>query len=142
MSNVATENQLPSAPPPVETPEQRKARLLAKVRILRQNQINGTAVQGDPKKQYMWVNTREERQTFFQSMGWALTKDKNVKTQWAQADGTHKRADLILYEIDRDLYEAFEADKELRSVEALESAEKSFETSAARNGAPTFRPRA
>lgn len=140
MSNVVT-SQPPKEVPVVESPTEKKRRLLAKVRMLRDAQLTAGAVNGKPHKVYCWVNIREERQLFFQSLGWELCKDPEVKTSWRQPDGTHKRADVILYHIDRDLYEAFEADKELRGMEALEGAEKSFETNAARNGAPTFRPR-
>lgn len=141
-SNVsASQPPKAAAPPLVESPEERKRKLLAKVRIRREAMQTSGKVEGDPNKVYCWVNIRDERQTFFQAMGWTLVKDPNVRTNWRQADGTHKRADLILYEIPREEYEAISAERELRSIEALEGAEKSFETSAAHNGAPTFRPR-
>lgn len=138
-------NATPPPPPPDEEPkESRKVRLLSKIKILHDNVNTGTAVEGEPDKQYCWVNTREERQTFFQAMGWTLVKDptgEKVKTRYRQPDGTHRRADLILYEMDKEMYEAHDAYKQLKRIEALEGVELSFQTSAARNGAPTFKPR-
>lgn len=130
-------------PPKVEmSKEERKRFLLSKVRVRRENLLAGSRVEGRADKEYCWVNQREERQLFFQAMGWELVKDKEVKSSYMRPDGTHVRADLILYQIDKDMYEAIQADRELRSIEALEGVEEGFQTSANRQGAPTFRPRA
>lgn len=142
-----TSPKLPPREPEVElSPREKKARLLAKVKVYRESLIldRGAIKQRDPNKQYCWVNQREERRMFFEGMGWEqcteLTAPK-VITQYKRPDGTHQRADLVLYQIDLDLYEAICADRELRSIEAIEGASMSFQTTAERLGAPTFKPR-
>lgn len=137
--------QLATPPlPKLETSKAERAKdLLAKVRTYRENIVanRGAVVEGSPDKIYCWVNQREERQLFFQSMGWGLVNDPNVKTAHRQADNTHKRADLLLYEIDRDLYDVMEADKQLRAIEAIDGAESAFDSFVERNGAPKYKPR-
>lgn len=132
-----------SAPPAGETKEQRLKRLISKARTYRDSSLrNRGAVDGRPDKVYCWVNKREERQLFYESMGWELVKnDPLVKSQHKKEDGTHQRADLILYQIDRDLFEGMEADRQLAAIESMQSAETSFESAAERAGAPTYKPR-
>lgn len=125
----------------------RKRALLAKVRTIREFSLgNRSAVlEGDPSKAYCWVNTREERQVFYKGMGWELvTADTgpNVKTHYRQPDGTHRRADVVLYHIDKELYEAICTEAELRGLEAIEGAKQTFAVEAERQtGAPVFQPR-
>jgi hypothetical protein len=129
-------------PPAPETPEQRRLRLLSKVQQLRDNQMRAGEVIGDPNKVYRWVNHRDERQLFFQVLGYELCKDTKLKCPVKQqADGTWHRGDLILYQIDKELQEELDAVRELKSIEALEGSEMSFQQAAARENVPTFRPK-
>jgi len=119
----------------------RKKALLEKVRTLREGALfNKGAVEGDPNKQYCWVNTKEDRRVSYEAAGWVITKDPNVKTRWRQEDGTHKRADLILYEMDKELYEATVAYNSLRGIEAVEGSEDMFLAALDRDKVPVYRP--
>lgn len=139
MSNtVSTGPGLPSGsskpPVPLEKPPhitelERKKTLLAKVKTLRDNAtfMQGAIIEGNPGKEYCWVNTREDRRVSYEAMGWVLCKDPLVKTRWQQADGTHKRADLILYEIDKEMAEAIQAYNTIKGMNPVEDSENLFE---------------
>jgi hypothetical protein len=96
--------------------------LLSKVRILREKiSTRGADITGqNPNKSYMWVNVKEDRQVFFQAWGWVLTTDEAVKSPYKKEDGSHRRADVVLYEIDREIAEAIQADNQLRGLEGIE----------------------
>lgn len=100
--------------------------LLAKVKVLRANQMGAGQLTGqNPNKVYMWVNTREDRQAFFSAWGYELCVDPKVNSAFKKEDLTHRRADVILYEIDRQMYEAIEYDKQLRGLEGIEGHKQS-----------------
>lgn len=144
--NVAVEGLQPH-----EIELQRKRALLAKVRTMREGWITnkGKIDSKDPKKEYVWVNMHEERRSWYEGMEYIVVKSKvettadgKIKvlagpvTQWVRADGTHRRGDLILYEIDRELKEALEIDGDLRAVEQMESAKEGFKAFAERENVP------
>jgi hypothetical protein len=132
----------PSAVPPHILEQQRKLELLKRARVIkervasRRQELEGL----DPSKQYMWVNVREDRQMFFQALGYSVVSNPDVKSPYKQADQTHRRADVILYEIDRDLYEALYAADVMRGIENIEAASESFQLSLMRDGVKTFKP--
>jgi hypothetical protein len=86
----------------------------------------GEVKDGNPNKVYIWVNQKEDRRTFFEGLGYQLCTDPNVKTRWRKEDGTHRRGDLILYEIDRELHEIMQLDSQIRAVEQMASSKDSF----------------
>ena len=59
-------------------------------------------------------------------------------TQWEQADGTHVRGDLILYQIDKDLYEAMHEQEVGAGLDDIEAHKDVFEGAARARGAPAF----
>lgn len=120
----------------------RKQELLKKVHIIRERlaQNRGMVDGMNPNKAYVWVNISDNRQIEYQSTGYELCKDPNIKSKWKQSDNTHKRGDAILYEIDKDLHEALDLDAQLRAVEAVEGAREGFKAVAAQFGVPTYTP--
>lgn len=133
------------SPQPLSASE-RKAQLLSKVRVYRETQMlsRGRIGGQNPAMVYCWVNQREERRMFFEAMGWELVTndtDPKVTSQYKKPDGTHIRADLILYHIPNDDYEVIIAERELRSIEAIEGVEVEFYRTAERLGAPVYKPR-
>jgi hypothetical protein len=166
----------PSAVPPHILEQQRKLELLKRARVIkervasRRQELEGL----DPSKQYMWVNVREDRQMFFQALGYVVAQSQvqlvpiyapgekplpdgpgvvqpkptghtlkhisGVNSPYLQNDGMHRRADVILYEIDRDLYEALYAADVMRGIENIEAASESFQLSLMRDGVKTFKP--
>jgi hypothetical protein len=138
--------QVPPPKPPVpslephETELARKAQLLQQVRESRVSLLaNMGEVRGrDPEKHYGWVNVHESRVTYYQGMGYVVCRDPKIQTQWVQADGSHRRGDLLLMECPRDLKEAWNYDAELRAIEDVENATHTFKTFAGRNGVPVI----
>lgn len=132
----------PQAKPPHIIEKERRQALLARARVVRDTLgKRNTEITGQrPDKVYMWVNVKEERQITFQAMGWTLCTDPDVTSAFKQADNTHRRADVVLYEIDRDFYEALEADNILRGIEGIEQAESSFVTTLLKDRVPVFKP--
>lgn len=120
----------------------RKQELLKKVRIVRERlaQNRGMVDGMNPSKAYVWVNISDNRQIEYQSTGYELCRDPNIKSKWKQADNTHKRGDAILYEIDKDLHEALDMDAQLRAVEGVEGAREGFKAVAFQNGVPIYEP--
>jgi len=150
MDSVKSGSGIQSKPPvPLEKAphlleKERKLALLQKVKSLREGMLfnKGAVREGDPAKEYCWVNVRDDRRVSYEAMGWVLCKDPKVKTQWRQDDGTHKRADLILYEIDKELFEAMQAYNNLRGIEAVEGSEEMFVAALDRDRVPVYRPQA
>lgn len=121
----------------------RKREILAKVRAQRDATLfNRGKVEGDPDKEYRWVNIHPERQLVFQIQGWRMVTadDVDVVTNYKQADGTHRRGDLVLYCIDKEWAEMIHFDAVVQGIERIEGAKSSFETQAQKDGVPTFRP--
>lgn len=127
---------------PHELTMERKMAVLAKARVMREKMISrAQELQGlDPAKQYIWVNVREDRQITFQAMGYSVCMDPEVKSPYLQKDLTHRRADVILYEVDRELAEAHHHLNILRGVEQIEAAETGFADSLKRDRIPVFKP--
>lgn len=121
--------------------EARKVELLAKVRLMHDKNLRGGELTGqNSAKTYMWVNQREDRQAFFKAWGWELCVDPSVQSSFRQKDLTHRRADVVLYEIDKDLYEAQEAFKQLRGLEGIEGHKNAAIASFNRQGVREYIP--
>lgn len=127
---------------PHEKEMARKGALLAKVKTLREKlAFNAGMVEGmDPSKVYVWVHQSDNRQIHYQSLGYELCKDTNVKSSWKQLDNTHKRGDLVLYQIDKDLDEAIHLEAQLRGIEGIEGAKEGFKAVAQRENVPIYEP--
>ena len=143
MSNAAT----PSKPAHL-IEQERKMELLRRVKGIREGLLlnRGAVLTGDPSKEYCWVNKDQDRRIYFEQMGWELcVVDPNkpsVTTNWKpQQDGTIARGDLILYQIDKDLYEATEAYNVIRGLELTENAGSDFEGMMERMKVPTYKPK-
>lgn len=144
MSEVLAERALAAsvATPPHKLEMQAKEELLKKARVVRDKLANrGNELGGkNPSRSYVWVNIREDRQTYYQALGWEVCRDPNVTSPFRQPDGCHRRADVILYEMSRDFYEALEADNALRGIEGIEGSQQAFVSSLHREGVKEFRP--
>ena len=142
-SGLQSKPPVPLEKPPHELELDRKRVLLQKVRALREGNLfnKGAILEGDPQKEYCWVNTKDDRRVSFEAMGWTLVcGDPKVKTRWLQGDGTHKRADLILYCIDKEMFEAMMAYNSLRGIEAVEGSEDMFLSALDRDKVPAYKP--
>jgi hypothetical protein len=116
-----------------------------KIRVFReQNLFNRAAVTGEASKQYIWVNRREERRTWYEGMGFAVVKATSPPRVHASVppgpDGTYLRGDLILYECDKEFYDAMALDNALRGFESINAATDQFINNIAREGVPAFKP--
>lgn len=142
-SGISSPPPIPLEKPPHELELDRKKALLARVRLLRESAIfqRGSLQSRNPLKEYCWVNIRPDRRVTFEGLGWQLCKDPLVTTSWRQDDNTHVRGDLILYDIDKDLYEAMEAYNVLRGLEASEGVEHSFLSALQREHVPAYKPK-
>lgn len=134
---------LPNTAPVVVDEKERRLALLKRVRTLRESILtNRGEVKGKkPNKDYVWVNTRADRRTYFEGLGYQVCRDPDIQTRWKKEDGTHQRGDLILYECDRELREAIRLDAEMRSLEAIEGPQQSFEAFAERSAVPLHHPK-
>jgi hypothetical protein len=125
----------------------RKKRLLEKVKALREGAMfqkgailpNSDGTIGNPLKEYCWVNSKDDRRVTYEAMGWQVCKDPKVKTRWQKEDGTHVRADLVLYEIDKELFEAMMAYNQLRGIEAVEGNPEAFMAALDRDKVPAYK---
>lgn len=91
-----------------------------------------------PNKRYVWVNRNEARIVAFRSEGYVIATDDRVNSMWKREDGTHTYGDLILMEIDQELYDAIKIDDQMRAVEGVEGASM-FEAFANQSGIPVTR---
>lgn len=129
-----------------EIEQERKRALLAKVRQQREDtlKMKGRVYAADPaigvpaNKKYVWVNRNEHRVVEFTSSGYTICKDPAIRTDWRRDDGTHQYGDLILMEIDFELWEAIKLDDQIRSLENVEGAAV-FESFAQQSGIPVTR---
>jgi hypothetical protein len=129
---------------PHEEELRRKRELLSRVKTTRDaTLLNRRAVKGDPTKQYFWVNVREERQAFFLELGFDICRDPSItiNQRWKQPDGTYKSGDLVLYEIDKEWYDAYNDINVLAGIEAISGNTEEFMGSASRTGVPAFVPK-
>jgi hypothetical protein len=148
VSNMQTQSNKPAAPPN-ELPltlsrEERIAILRERVKVLRDGATfdRGRVSKPDPDIQYMWVNAREERQIYFQALGWEICRDSGVGTKyWKPDENQHRRADLILYMMPKELFYAHEAYKMLRGLDLTgEAADAAFASEIGREGVKMFKP--
>jgi|HubBroStandDraft_1064217.scaffolds.fasta_scaffold00148_7 hypothetical protein len=131
---------------PLQLEQKRKIALLQQVRVLREGLMlsRGKVEAGDPGFEYHWVNTREERQNYYQAMGWELVNndsDPTVKTKWRKPDGTHVRGDVILYRIPKETFEAMALYNVLDGQDRTGAIEDSFFAKLESSGVPGYRPR-
>lgn len=77
-------------------------------------------------------------------LGFKIVKDDPKHPAWiangAKEDGTYVIGDVILMEIDADIYEFLLHENVERGREMIEGASGAFELEAARSGVPTFDP--
>ncbi len=125
---------------PAQIQEAKKKSLLEKlahVKLLREKLLmNRGEVKGRPDKMYCWVNVNESRRQWFEGLGWELCKDPSVKTEFKREDGTHVRGDLILYQMDKEIYEVINLDNELRGIEGIQGSKDQFLNFAESNRIP------
>jgi ribosomal protein S30 len=122
---------------------QRKRELLAKVIANREHRalMAGKVRPADPKvplnpkTRYIWANRNPERIVQFKIQGYEVCKDPKVATDWQKEDGTHIYGDLILMEIDQDLWEANKLYSQMKAIEGVEG-EEVFKAFAERAGIP------
>ena len=131
---------------PLEREKARKIELLQQVRVMREGLklSQGKVTNGDPAFEYCWVNTRDERQHYFQAMGWQLVTNDNgpaVETKWKKTDGTHVRGDVILYQIPKDFFEAMQLLNVLEGQDRAGGIEDAFMAQLQREGVPAYKPR-
>lgn len=118
----------------------KKVDLLRKVRSTRERLYTmGAVTNQDPSKVYVWVANDDETQVRFVSLGYEVCKDPNISTSWKKEDGSHRRGDLILYQIDKDIYDALRTDSAIRAIEVLESPEDQFLQFAEKSGVPAHK---
>lgn len=127
---------------PAEVELERKVALLQRARVVRENAraMRGSIQGMKPDLVYIWVNIREERQIYFQNLGYELCKDPEVVSKWKRDDGAHRRGDLILYQVPKDLHEALKLDSEIRAIEDMENSKDGFLAFAERLSIPTYHP--
>ncbi len=123
-----------------ETTLERRQRLLAKVQPFLEKARNLRRVEGGkPDKEYVWISTAPQRRQIFEAMGYTACRDLGVKTAWKQEDGTHVCGDAILYEVDKELREAYNFASELRAVQAMEGGQDEFLEFAGKHNVPAER---
>ena len=133
---------------PHELEMERKAALLSQVRQRREDTIRmkGRVYPADPNgampagKHFVWVNRNEHRVVSFKSEGYTVVNDGHarIRTDWEREDGTHIYGDLILMEIDKELYDTIKLDDQIRAMENVEG-QAMFETFAKESGIPVTR---
>lgn len=100
----------------------------------------GNVVNPKKNKDYVWVNINDHRQIEYQTLGYELCRDPEIKTAWKKEDGSHQRGDLVLYQIDKEEREAMHLDNELRGFEAISAPKQVFHTMVQREGAKVYEP--
>ena len=119
---------------------------LSSIKLLRTRAIlnAGLVTGGDPKKQFSWVNNSQDRIKYYEGLEYRVSKDAGIKEahpDWVKEDGTIRRGDLILMEVERDIYEGIKYSELLDAAENRDQAERIFLNYAERNGVPTFQPK-
>ena len=66
---------------------------------------------------------------------------KNVESKWKRQDGTHKRGDTILMQIDREEAEVLETLAAMNAIDQVSSAKSQFSEFANNSGIPMFNKR-
>lgn len=142
-AQILASEKAASARPPLTSDEleqiefKKKVDLLRQVRLTREKLRTAGMVQGmDPGKVPIWVANDDTTQVQFQGLGYEICRDPNVQSPWKKEDGTHRRGDVILYQVDKDIYEALRTDSAIRAIEALESPEDQFLDFAENRGVP------
>lgn len=119
---------------------------LASIKLLRQRAVldAGKIKGGDPTKQYSWVNDHPDRVKFFEALDYRICKNDTVRKShpdWARADGTIHRGDLVLMECSKDTHDAIKYSELLDAAETRDQAEAVFMAFADRHNVPTFVPK-
>lgn len=97
-------------------------------------------------KEYLWINMKEERRIFFEGMGWQVCQNPNVGSNyWKQDKQAHICADLILYEMPKELHQMIEADNIVRGLDLTDpkAAASAFADAMRQQGVrvPVFEPK-
>lgn len=117
--------------------------LRERVKILRDGALldRGKVLNPDPSKRYCWVNAKEDRQLTYQAMGWELVRLPDKTKYWKADENQHRRADLILYQIDEELFLAIQAYNMIRGLDLTgEAADEAFAATVKQHGARAFKP--
>ena len=115
----------------------RKRELLARARINLLNTRDTRKVTGGkPGKQYVWVNSHSQRIAHFESLGYKVCKDPDVQSSWRGEDLGHKVGDLILMEVDKELYDAYKTNAAVSALDAVDNSREEFLNFAAQGGVP------
>lgn len=113
----------------------RKQELLAKVRAgyhKTDRSKFGAVLEGDPKMHYAWINNRADVRVNFEGVGYEICRDPKVVTRFKREDGTHVRGDLILMQVDKEVYEMLQWQDDYASIEKLEDPSDRIAAEAAR----------
>ena len=123
--------------------KQKKARLLARVQVLRETprQIKDAEVTGDPEKTFCWVYNHPQMISEYERLGYSVVSNSNgkgVQSRWKANDGTHKRGDTILMQVSKEEAEALEVFAAMSAIEQVSSAKTQFLDFANGAGIPLF----
>ncbi len=129
---------------PRQVEMQRKRDLLARVRVLREGNLNVSNLlrNQSPDFNYVWVFNHPDRVAHFEGMAAELVKNQDpVESRFKKDDGTHVRGDTILMRMHKDLADAYNAEREIRADEAISGHKQNMTDWAEMNGVPVMKPR-
>lgn len=109
---------------PMDPTEAHKRKLLEKIRLIRDGQRAqnvGQFKDGLPEYKYIWVYNHQQEIDRFRGMHYeVIPVDDPVTTGFKGEDGHHYRGDTIGMRGHMDWVEAWNADRDLKSIEAVE----------------------
>lgn len=119
---------------------------LSQIKLLRQRAIldAGKVKGGDPKMHYSWINDHPDRIKYYESLDYRICKNEGIRKacpDWAKADGTLHRGDLVLMEVPKDTKDAIEYSELLDAAESKDQAEAVFMAFADKHNVPAFVPK-
>ena len=116
----------------LEIERQRRDALIARVRNTRTSlTMNLAKIEGgDSKKDYVWVNKHDDRRAYFEGMQYVICTNPNINTRWRQKDGTIRRGDMILYEVDKDWRQAIRDESAIRALNGITEPRRQFKVAA------------
>lgn len=131
-----------SAPPSAPLSEEDKAKRFAELR--ERLKVSRIAVTLHPVGKYpYWARKNDEGElSRLEYMGFNIVHDDPKSPRWRtsglQLDGTYVVGDVILMEIDEDLYEALQMLNAEKSAELVKSASDQFMAEAVKSQVPVF----
>ena len=120
------------------TREQRKEKF---AHIREKMRVSPLKVTGEPHKAYYWARKDDETEMArLNYLGFTVVNDPDgkVKASGKRQDGTYIMGDVILMEIDKELYEYFKDENLERAENLIASAKEDFIGESAKQGVPTF----